>query len=428
MTTPSTSTHTPLPYYATTNTEDVTAHAAHKMRVAELNFWQLALPALDEDFPLYCEKLAVQSSVDPGRIEKIFFALYRLEELPRFAALVWSMGHINMDRLIAIDQVLSKLGMPPADVLERIDNALTDYLTPSKPHEVLPSRGQIRRRLRDIISALDDTIATRDKRVKPSYTCDTHGPQSTISLNDVDNATAAIIDQHIRFTAKEHNLSLLDAAVQLLTGNIKPSAKVVLHTYQATDVEAAPTFIAGYGWSNMPLDPNVIRDFSRPLSPAHGYRFPETMRAFIEGRDGTCRFPNCSRPAAQCQIDHRINYSEGGPTHPDNGVCLCQHHHNIKTDGRVFYVLDPITGDIYWLFSNGTWAATSPTGPLSPVNKRWVQSTAQAIISTRTNYRRAAQKLKIELEGEMVEIFDVSHSHNWAVDYEDTINDEEIPF
>ena len=45
---------------------------------------------------------------------------------------------------------------------------------------------------------------------------------------------------------------------------------------------------------------------------------------------------------------------------------LCQHHHNIKTDGGAFYIMDPHTGDIVWLFDNGRWEYDEPQGPLAP--------------------------------------------------------------
>ena len=89
-------------------------------------------------------------------------------------------------------------------------------------------------------------------------------------------------------------------------------------------------------------------------------------------------------------MDHRINYADGGATHPRNLASLCQHHHNMKTDGRAHYIMDPHTGDIVWLYEDGTWATTEPTGPLAKKAKRWAQTVAQKISATRERAQEEA--------------------------------------
>ncbi|MDK8822095.1 HNH endonuclease signature motif containing protein, partial [Corynebacterium accolens] len=81
--------------------------------------------------------------------------------------------------------------------------------------------------------------------------------------------------------------------------------------------------------------------------------------------------PGCTTPAHKCQLDHRIEYNDGGPTSPDNLVTLCQHHHNIKTDRRVHYIMDPVTGTIAWLHTDGTYHIDHPKGPLATTNTHW---------------------------------------------------------
>ncbi|TFD39763.1 HNH endonuclease, partial [Cryobacterium sp. TMT1-19] len=55
--------------------------------------------------------------------------------------------------------------------------------------------------------------------------------------------------------------------------------------------------------------------------------FTAAQRRAIQLRDGTCIIPGCKIPAAMTEIHHVIPHSEGGPTHTDNGVCLCWWHH-----------------------------------------------------------------------------------------------------
>src|SRR5690606_11828880 len=62
--------------------------------------------------------------------------------------------------------------------------------------------------------------------------------------------------------------------------------------------------------------------------------FNAHQRRAILLRDGGCIIPGCTVPAAWCEIHHVHEYARGGPTHTDNGVALCWHHHRtIDTNG-----------------------------------------------------------------------------------------------
>ncbi|MCS5478588.1 hypothetical protein NYP18_02850 [Corynebacterium sp. YIM 101645] len=77
-------------------------------------------------------------------------------------------------------------------------------------------------------------------------------------------------------------------------------------------------------------------------------------------------------------------------------VMLCRHHHNRKTDAQATYLLDPITGDVFWLFADGTWAVDHAQGPLAAVEKRWVQTYVQR--RARRAERAAARAAAAEFE------------------------------
>ncbi|MCC4907016.1 HNH endonuclease signature motif containing protein [Microbacterium sp. cx-59] len=62
--------------------------------------------------------------------------------------------------------------------------------------------------------------------------------------------------------------------------------------------------------------------------------FSAAQRRAITVRDGECVIPGCHVPGAWCEIHHVHEHSRGGPTHTDNGVLLCWHHHRtIETGG-----------------------------------------------------------------------------------------------
>jgi hypothetical protein len=86
-------------------------------------------------------------------------------------------------------------------------------------------------------------------------------------------------------------------------------------------------------------------------APEPGYTPSKALADFVRCRDLTCRWPGCDRPAWDCDLDHTIPYSEGGPTHAANLKCYCRTHHLVKTfyDWREQQLAD------------GTLILTSPT-------------------------------------------------------------------
>ena len=55
--------------------------------------------------------------------------------------------------------------------------------------------------------------------------------------------------------------------------------------------------------------------------------FTHHQRKAIALRDRGCVIPGCGVRAPWCEIHHVTEWHDGGPTHTDNGVLLCWHHH-----------------------------------------------------------------------------------------------------
>jgi 5-methylcytosine-specific restriction endonuclease McrA len=83
------------------------------------------------------------------------------------------------------------------------------------------------------------------------------------------------------------------------------------------------------------------------------YQVPDRLADQAAERDLTCVFPWCTRPAEDCDTDHVIPYSEGGPTASDNLAPLCRRHHRLKTHhcGWGYTVLEP--GSYLWHSPHG---------------------------------------------------------------------------
>ncbi|MDN8620255.1 HNH endonuclease signature motif containing protein [Corynebacterium kefirresidentii] len=385
-------------YYIVNDPKDPLAVKATEIRKQDYLFWKDAKPDLEDDFDITCHTLATRTGLSERRTRDITMALYRLAELPLTMALQETYYFLDFSRLITTDAVLSKLGDVPAETLERIDQELSRYLTPSKPRQVLPSNTNLRRKLNGLIAI--ENPSTEENKEAPTknnsyFTYSSFSGKAGLAV-EFDEATLIAIDEHISKAAEEHGLSKAEALAKLILGEIESRTKVVLHMYRAHDQESAPAFIRGFGWVSPETADNLRPAQTRDMDLAkemesESYVTPPLIGAYVEGRDGVCRWPGCYRPAESCQKDHRIDHARGGKTAGSNLASLCQHHHNVKTDGGAFYIMDPHTGDIVWLFDDGRWEYDEPQGPLTPKNKNWALTVDQAIAA-----RRAAAKERNE--------------------------------
>ncbi|MDP9883027.1 hypothetical protein J2W21_000506 [Sinomonas atrocyanea] len=61
------------------------------------------------------------------------------------------------------------------------------------------------------------------------------------------------------------------------------------------------------------------------------YRPPDSLRRFIRYRDGACRVPGCMRAARRSEVDHTVEWQDGGTTDAENLALLCCKHHALKS-------------------------------------------------------------------------------------------------
>ncbi|MGQ0632800.1 MAG: DUF222 domain-containing protein [Sporichthyaceae bacterium] len=85
------------------------------------------------------------------------------------------------------------------------------------------------------------------------------------------------------------------------------------------------------------------------------YRPSPALIERIKARDGTCRFPTCTRRGRYVDADHVISHrpdGTGGATSELNLICLCRRHHRVKH----------LPGWRVELDANGTVTWTTPAG------------------------------------------------------------------
>lgn len=71
------------------------------------------------------------------------------------------------------------------------------------------------------------------------------------------------------------------------------------------------------------------------------YRPPAALADLVRARDTFCRNPRCPRAARACELDHVVEWQDGGTTSEDNLCALCVRHHDLKERPGWQVVLHP---------------------------------------------------------------------------------------
>ena len=84
----------------------------------------------------------------------------------------------------------------------------------------------------------------------------------------------------------------------------------------------------------------IAKGDGEPLALGRRKRvIPPKLRRFVLHRDGGCTADGCTSQY-RLQPHHKIPWSEGGPTDPDNLVTLCWFHHHVVVHGRGYRIDD----------------------------------------------------------------------------------------
>lgn len=368
--------------FFTIELDDPAATTSALLRREEFRLWQSLLPDPEEDHEVALANIRRLTGKSERFIELSIGAYFRLKDMPFIHTLQEEHYWLDQPRLFAINEVVSSL--QDTSVIPELDEALAYYLMPTQINQHFPTAGQIKRKIRDLARTLGTETRTKQSNPEePVAKMEVRHDNDGRSYLDIDTSSdvGIEIEYLVRKHAKKKSLTPGEALLDLVREH--SNTKIVINLYRAMDIPDSPGWVFGAGWLRPDVTDKLVdrADLIRNIDEvatqsSQDYVTPEIIRAFVAGRDGTCRYPGHTRRGDQTQMDHTMDFENGGPTHPDNLSCLCQHHHNIKTDGRVC----PIQigyGVIVWLHEDGTWVTTEPEGPLSPKARHWVQTVAQ---------------------------------------------------
>jgi hypothetical protein len=107
----------------------------------------------------------------------------------------------------------------------------------------------------------------------------------------------------------------------------------------------APGELAGYGPITAQTARRIAADSTlrrlvtdpvtgTPIDLGRTYRPSKLLRDLVRATQPRCSMIGCSRPAYQCELDHRLEHGRGGDTNAENLQPLCKLHHQLKTKKR----------------------------------------------------------------------------------------------
>ncbi len=385
--------------YFSVSSKDPLARKQTVIRQAEFDLWEeiyltSTTPASENDWEEFTASLRAKIGVGKKLVHDNLLVMETLDWLPGFREIVVELGHVDMYTLRQIITATTcDTFWDDEHVRGLVDELLVDLYHPTKPNQSLPNVRTVKGKVTELLRQLapeddpeDDQEDNQEAGDNPEETSAFDPPSHWVEENangtfttsaTWDALTTAKIVALIRKYATENNVSFAEAHARLILD--KPEISLVLNLYQAGDIAHAPVWMPGVGDLNR-TDSTRAADLATTVRDITDARDAETdsytptarIKAYVEGRDGTCRFPGCTRPAMYTDKDHRVDHAAGGPTSPHNLLSLCRHHHNKKTDGSIGYLLDGYSGDVYWLYKDGTWEVDEATGPLSPKKANWL--------------------------------------------------------
>lgn len=270
------------------------------------------------------------------RVLKAFSA--GLIDLPKVRLFEQSLGHLSEQ---TVDKVLDALLEDAAQL----------------------TTGQIRARLSRLVleadpdgsaSSFEAGLADRNVMVfsNPDHTADLH--VRSARPEDVVAARSYIEDiaRSLKTADEPRTLDQLrtDVALDLLQGKQagtrsrrRGRVNVTVDARTLSRLSDEPGEFDGYGpvfaeMARKTVMENVdgewvftVTDQGRPVATGTLARRPTgSQKRRVRAEDPTCMFVGCRQPAHDCDLDHRLPHSQGGPTHNDNLGPLCRYHHVVR--------------------------------------------------------------------------------------------------
>ena len=326
----------------------------------------------------------------------------QIRRLPRLRRFISQRGQLPFSHLRTIANAL--IAVHTTDLLRELDEELVAFATPKVDGEVLRGVRSLNKLLQQVIEAREPLLRPRDfpgdkKSEKTSdgkseetnaeteqttleatdrekfgeYINFREGFAATEILMSLDKTRAFEFNAILKAIASKTSCTLVEALSHLIHGSADFSVNLNLYC-PLTEEKPKQAWLGGHGWLNEIASAAWLDRVTgvRMMTDetTNGYHPTASQRAYVQGRDGTCRHPDCSVDATKCDIDHIQPYNHevpksGGSTTTENLHCLCRRHHNLKTAG-LWDISRYADGTEIWTSSTtGTTLISTESGPMA---------------------------------------------------------------
>ncbi|WP_080796450.1 HNH endonuclease signature motif containing protein [Corynebacterium pacaense] len=338
----------------------------YEINKASYHRWWFLLEDADEhDADSLITELMAATGCSRYEVNQAIRAVALVRMLPGLRRLVEEMFHVNISYLARIMDAVAPAAMAILDPLEK---RIISRLTPRVAGEMMIQAGHLAGLITRWIKELDPSHCgpqPRSEREGEYLEFQSRGDHTYI------RARLATADARRFKDSLEAVGGTRIPLAQALREFLDAKAPVQVVQYLYTPRTGGRSWMAGVGY----LGPLLARDWKKRVAKEveldamdsaveKGYRPSQRMRAAVIARDAHCRFPGCSVPADRCQLDHVRPWAAGGPTAMWNLMCLCQHHHNMKSDGRFTPELDEL-GEVLWIGPMNRPVVVRPEGPFA---------------------------------------------------------------
>ncbi|MCT1717927.1 HNH endonuclease signature motif containing protein [Corynebacterium amycolatum] len=377
--------------------------------------------SLEIDVDAYIAEIAPELGIARGKALEYVEVGIQLALMPRLGAFVKARAHLPFRHLLTIARATAPLQNP--EVREVVEEEIARFVIPRRQGEVLRGIRSLHKFLQQVIEQIEPQLRPKNlpgdvDPLLPAGEREIVG--ESIGFEEGDNFAEVFMELEktraleFKTTLQAISTSAGCTRVEALTHLIRGTAeaKVVLNLYcPATEERPRTAWLGGVGWISQLATQAWIDKVThiRLLADesAEGYTPTESQRAYIQGRDGTCRFPGCDVPAEFCDIDHiepynKENPAEGGATETPNLHCLCRRHHNMKTAGLWNVARDRDGVELWTSSSTGKKTVSMEDGPLAGHGRYTFDKRGLRMTQALEEYNQYRQEL-IEQSQKLVE-------------------------
>ncbi|KAB3523354.1 HNH endonuclease [Corynebacterium sp. zg254] len=345
------------------DTEDQLSCLARRINRDHIELLLMCTPEPEDYIPDFASRLVARAGLTRYQAEKYAMEALVLSFFPLLSGLF--MSGVFTPRVVS--RLLDDLSRVPERARADVERDLVAALEPRIQNQHCLSPRNAATKLEKILTSLcPEALPERPDEELHALTMRQVAEQTTAITLTTDSMTADAIDELIQATAHKYDVDPHIALEMLILG--QADVRVTLNLYKNISTTARELFSAG-GWLQGMVSEKWLERVTsvRTLGPSatEGYSPTDAQRAFVQARDGHCRFPGCEISAHMCEMDHIQRYAGGGPTHTDNLHLLCKHHHQLKTAGIWDVTRYADSGETWTSHGDGHTVSTLPDGPLA---------------------------------------------------------------